>query len=344
MRSSEFPSEMQAVLLRDYRVDIQEAISGLEVVRRPVRQPGRGEVLVRMEAAPVNPSDFLFLQGLYGVRKPLPAVPGWEGAGTVVAAGGGWLARSLVGRRVACGGKTDGDGTWAEYCVATARQCVPLHRDIDFEQGATALINPLTAMGMTETIRRGGHAAAIQNAAVSQVGLMMVRLCRRSGIPLINIVRRQEQAEILHAMDERHVLNSSSSGFLDELRDLTEELQATIAFDAVAGEMTGTLLDALPRPGAVVVYGALSSEMCRELDPIKLIFEGKRVEGFYLGHWLSRKSFPTMLRLVRKSQRLIRDGTLRTNVVRRIPLADLRAGLSDYVCHLSEGKAVLLLR
>jgi NADPH:quinone reductase-like Zn-dependent oxidoreductase len=145
-------------------------------------------------------------------------------------------------------------------------------------------------------------------------------------------------------MNERHVLDSSSSGFVEKLRALTEELRATIAFDAVAGEMTGTLLDALPRPGAVVVYGALSSERCRELDPIKLIFEGKRVEGFYLGHWLSRKSFPSMLRLVRQSQALILDGTLRTNIVRRIPLADVRAGLTDYLRHLSDGKAVLVLR
>jgi NADPH:quinone reductase-like Zn-dependent oxidoreductase len=228
--------------------------------------------------------------------------------------------------------------------VATARQCVPLHRGIDFEQGATALINPLTAMGMMEMIRRGRHAAAIQNAAVSQVGLMMARLCRRSGIPLIHIVRRQEQAEILRAMDERHVLDSTAPGFIDELLELAKELRATIAFDAVAGAMTGTLLDALPEPGAVVVYGALSSEKCRELDPIKLIFEHKRLEAFYLGDWLLRKSFPAMIRIVRKSQALIRDGSLRTHIARRIPLADVRAGLTDYVRHLSEGKAILLLR
>jgi len=338
------PSEMRAVLLSDYRAGTEEAISGLEVVRRPVGQPGRGEVLVRMEAAPVNPSDLLFLQGLYGVRKPLPAVPGWEGAGTVIAAGGGWFAGSLLGRRVACGGQTDADGTWAEYHVAAARRCIPLHREIDFEQGATALVNPLTAMGLTEMILRGKHAAAIQNAAVSQVGLMMVRMCRRSGIPLINIVRRQEQAAILHAMDERHVLDSSSEGFVEKLRELANELRASIAFDAVAGEMTGTLLDAMSGRTTVVVYGALSAEKCRELDPIKVIFEGKRVQGFYLGHWLFRKSFPSMLRLVRKSQALIRDGTLRTHIARRIPLADARAGLIDYIRHLSEGKAILLLR
>jgi NADPH:quinone reductase-like Zn-dependent oxidoreductase len=344
MGNTGIPSEMRAVLLSDYRVGTEDAISGLEVVRRSVPRPGKGEALVRMEAAPVNQSDLLLLQGLYGARKSLPTVPGWEGAGTVVAAGGGWLARSLLGRRVACGGQTDADGTWAEYYVAAARQCIPLHRDIDFELGATALINPLTAMGMLEMIRRGRHAGAIQNAAVSQVGLMMVRLCRQSGIPLINIVRRQEQAETLRGMEERHVLDSSAPGFIEELGELAKALRATIAFDAVAGEMTGALLDALPKRATVVVYGALSTEKCRELDPIKVIFESKGVDGFYLGEWLLRKSFPSMMRTVRKSQELIRDGTLRTHIARRIPLAELREGLTDYVRHLSEGKAILLLR
>jgi NADPH:quinone reductase-like Zn-dependent oxidoreductase len=344
MDKPDIPDAMRAVVLDDYRVDVEDAVAKLAVGTRPVPRPGHGEVLVRMEAAPVNQSDLLLLQGLYGVRKTLPAVPGWEGSGTVVATGGGWFARTLMGRRVACGGQTDMDGTWAEYYVAAAPQCIPLHREIDFEQGATALINPLTAMGMLEMIRRGRHAAAIQNAAVSQVGLMMVRLCRRSGIPLINIVRRQAQAEILHAMDERHVLDSSKPGFVDELGKLAGELRATIAFDAVAGELTGKLLDVMPGKAAVVVYGALSNEKCRDLDPIKLIFENKRVDAFYLGEWLRRKSFPARLRTVSRCQALIRDGALRTHIARRIPLADVSAGLTDYVRHLTEGKAILLLR
>lgn len=344
MVKREIPDEMRAVVLDAYRADIEEAVANLEVGTRPVPRPRHGEVLVRMEAAPVNPSDLLLLQGLYGARKTLPAVPGWEGSGTVVATGGGGFARTLMGRRVACGGQSDADGTWAEYYVATAPQCIPLHREIDFEQGAAALINPLTAMGMLKRIRSGRHAAAIQNAAVSQVGLMMVRLCRQEGIPLISIVRRHEQAEILHAMDERHVLDSSKPGFVDELSKLAGELRATIALDAVAGEMTGTLLDVLPEGAVVVVYGALSNEKCREVDPIKLIFENKRVDAFYLGEWLRRMSFPSTFRTVRRSQALIRDGTLRTHIARRIPLDHVSAGLADYVRHLSEGKAILLLR
>jgi NADPH:quinone reductase-like Zn-dependent oxidoreductase len=335
---------MRAAVLDEYRDEVEAAIAGLRIVHRPVPRPVAGEVLVRIEAAPVNQSDLLLLQGRYGIRKTLPAVPGWEGSGTVAASGGGWLARSLVGRRVACGGQSDADGTWAEYYVAPAKQCFPLRRGIDFEQGATSIVNPLTALGLLELIRRGRHRAAVQNAAASQVGLMMTRLCRKRGIPLVHIVRREEQAEILRSMGERHVLDSSAPAFGDRLRDVTGNLRATIAFDAVAGAMTGLLLEALPEQSTVVVYGALSREKCGEIDPISLIFRNKRVEAFYLGEWLLRKSLPARLRLLRAGQASILDGTLRTEIARRIPLSELHAGLTDYVRHLSEGKALLVLR
>src|SRR4051812_2507581 len=107
----DLPFRMKAVLLKDYDAPA-EALSLAHIPVPPVR---RGEVLVRMAASPINPSDLIFLKGQYGITKPLPVVPGFEGSGTVVAAGGGWLARRLVGKRVACRAPSDGHGTWAEY-------------------------------------------------------------------------------------------------------------------------------------------------------------------------------------------------------------------------------------
>jgi NADPH:quinone reductase-like Zn-dependent oxidoreductase len=341
---AEIPSSMRVVLLEEYRTGLDAAIAGLRVTERPVPRPGRGEVLVRMEAAPVNPSDLMLLQGRYGVLKTLPSVPGWEGAGIVVESGGGLFARSLVGKRVACAVQSDVDGTWAQYLVTAARICIPLHRDVDLELGATSIVNPLTALGMFERIRRGGHTAAVQNAAVSQVGLMLARLCRAAGVPLIHVVRRHAQAERLRSVGEPHVLDSSQPGFCDELAELAARTQATIAFDAVAGEMTGILVGALPAGSTVVVYGALSEQACGGLDPIQLIFADKRVEAFYLGHWLQAKSLPGMMRLVRRGQSMMADGTLSSTIARRIPLNDLHAGLAAYVRDLSAGKALLLLR
>src|SRR5881392_605465 len=117
------PETMRAVVLSEYRENVSDAIRELAVMQRPVPKPRRGQVLVKITAAPCNPSDLLLLQGKYGVLKKLPTVPGWEGAGTVVASGGGLLARWLQCKRVACGLRADRDGTWAEYFVANADNC-----------------------------------------------------------------------------------------------------------------------------------------------------------------------------------------------------------------------------
>src|SRR5215469_2723018 len=135
------PTTMRAVVLHRYEIG---SYASLTLEERPTPQPGKGEVLVRMTASPINPSDLASLQGLYAVRKALPLVPGIEGCGTVVKAGGGYLARRLLGKRVACAAGA-GDGTWAEYLVTTAQYCSPLPESINDEQGAMQIVNPYTA-------------------------------------------------------------------------------------------------------------------------------------------------------------------------------------------------------
>ncbi len=144
------PNKMRAIVLDEYRDDLADAIASLKVVERPVPRLKSGQVLVRIEAAPCNPSDLLLLQGKYGSLKTLPTVPGWEGAGTVIASGGGFLGSWLNGKRVACALRDDRDGTWAEYFVANARDCILLKRKLSFDQAASLIVNPLTASGLLE--------------------------------------------------------------------------------------------------------------------------------------------------------------------------------------------------
>src|SRR4051794_19470202 len=180
------PKKMRALVLREQRDDVLEAIRGLELQERPVPELRRGQVLVKIAAAPCNPSDLLLLQGKYGTLKKLPTVPGWEGAGTVVASGGGLLARWLKGKRVACALRADRDGTWAEYFVADANKCIPLKSAIPIEQAASLIINPLTAVGLLDAARRAGHAAAVHTVGASQVGRMMIAMADELNYPLIN--------------------------------------------------------------------------------------------------------------------------------------------------------------
>jgi NADPH:quinone reductase-like Zn-dependent oxidoreductase len=333
---------MRALLLKRYHDDLSEAISGLKVVERPVPVPRRGQVLVKIEAAPCNPSDLLLLQGKYGRLKTLPSVPGWEGAGTVVASGGGWFAGWLGGKRVACGSQEDRDGTWAEFFVAGARECIPLKAGVPIEQAASLIINPLTAMGLLDTARRRGHRAAVSTAAASQVGRMLLAMARIAGYPIINVVRRDDQVELLRSLGAEHVLNSSREEFSEQLQEACARLKATAAFEAVAGDLTGAVIDAMPAGSTVYVYGALSQEPCSEIDPIQLIFQEKTVQGFYLGKWLGRRGLLGSIRAAGRVQRMLIEASIETRVHRCLALDEAIDGLRQYSEHMTQGKVLVM--
>ena len=231
-----------------------------------VPQPRPDEVVLRVDAAPINPSDLTLLlagadanelassgtaerpvltgrvrstTGLAGrLGQALPV--GNEGAGTIVEAGSSAAAQALLGRVVAA---APGGGMYAEYRVLRADQCLALHAGSSALDGASACINPLTALGFVETMRREGHTALANTAAASNLGQMLVRICLKDGVPLLNIVRSAEQAQLLTAMGARYVCNSSAATFLDELTEAFAETGATIAFDAIGGgKLPGQLL------------------------------------------------------------------------------------------------------
>jgi NADPH:quinone reductase-like Zn-dependent oxidoreductase len=282
----------------------------------------------------------MFCLGAYGIDRALPATPGFEGCGDVVDAGPGWLGGRLRGRRIACGGQA-GDGLWAEYAVLPATSCLPLPGSLTDEQGACALVNPLTAWALLQAIRRAKPRAVIQTAAAGQLGRMLIRLCRRHGIPLINVVHRPALAAVLRGLGEEHVLDSSAPDFDGALREATHQLGATYALDAVAGEMTGRLLAAMPS-GTVVVYGALSGQPCLA-GPYDLIFRDKRVEGFWLSEWLRRQN--TLLLLLRLRAVLpLLAGDLSSEIAARIPFAEAPARLPDLLKTTSGGKTLLIPR
>jgi NADPH:quinone reductase-like Zn-dependent oxidoreductase len=332
---------MQALVLNAYDSDLERAIRSLQLDVRPIPRLKRGQVLVKMEAAPCNPSDLLFLQRMYGVVKTLPTVPGWEGAGTVVSAGS-LMGQWLVGRRVAVGGQGDQDGTWAEYLVANAfGGCVPLHKDLDIEQGASLLVNPVTAVGLLDEAKKRGAKGVVQTAAASQAGRMIIRLAQDAGTPLVNIVRRPEQVDLLHELGADNVLDSSAPDFQGQLADICTRLKVTAAFDAVAGAMTGQLLEAMSEGAVVFVYGALSQEECSGINPISLIFRDKRVEGFFLGQWIRKRGLLNVLRQSNRLQKLIATGQIQTTIQRRVGLYEAVEALLHYKDNMTAGKILI---
>lgn len=335
------PTTMNALVIDTYADELRTAISDLHVAERRVPTLNADQVLVKMYAAPCNPSDLMFMVGRYGVTKPLPAVPGWEGAGTVVAAGS-LLGQWLVGRRVAVGGQDrNRDGTWAAYFVASAFGCIPLRDGVDWDQGATLVINPLTAAGLLATAKQQGHRAVVQNAAAGQVGRMVIKLAQKAGTPVVNIVRRQEQVELLQQLGAEHILNASDPDYADQLREICKRIEVTAAFDAVAGPATGELLNAMARGGTAYVYGALSNKSSSDLDPGDMIFRGKRVEGFYLGAWTTGTNLVRALRAANQIQKMMASGEFQTTVQRRVPFAEASDALLQYIDNMTDGKILL---
>lgn len=311
---------------------------GVELVERAMPTPGPGELLVRMRAAPINPNDLMFLDDAYEVKKPRGTIAGFEGTGTVVASGGGLLGRFLVGRDVACAAGP-GDGTWAEYACIAATRCAPLSKSTDRDQAAMLLTNPLTATVLLGTARRQGHRAFVQNAAAGALGKMLVRLCVREGLPLVNLVRRPEQAAALAALGAEHVVVATAPDADATLHALCAKLGVTYAFDAIAGDATDQLARALPIGGRLLVYGALSGQPCH-VDGNTLVFRRLQVEGFTMYAWLEHTSMLGQLRTVRSAQRRLGDD-LRSEVRATRPLADHVAALALARGATSGGKVLL---
>jgi NADPH2:quinone reductase len=258
----------------------------LEEVLVPESAPD--ELVIRIEAAPLNPSDIILLLGpadpsairqagtvefpraiatipperLAGQKSRLDvALPvGNEGAGVVIKTGSD--AQSLIGRAVAARGGSQ--GMYAQYRVLKASDCLVLPEGASPREGASAFINPLTVLCMVETMRREGHKALVHTAAASNVGQMLNRICLADSIPLVNIVRNQAQTNLLRKMGARHVLDSTSPDFRRALVSALAETGATLAFDAIGGgTMAATILAAM-----VEVANAGSTTYSRYGSPV----------------------------------------------------------------------------
>jgi NADPH:quinone reductase-like Zn-dependent oxidoreductase len=299
----------------------------------PVPKPGPGQVLVRMAAAPINPSDLGFLRGSYGFQKPFPIVPGLEGSGVVCAAGPGILPRLLLGRRVACSAPSG--GTWAEYLVTSASTCFPLKRNLSLEQGATLIVNPMTALAFFDIAKQGKHAAIVSNAAASALGRMILRLGQTYHVPVIHLVRREEQMELLHSLGGEYVLNSSDPNFSQQLGTLSKRLKATLLLDPV-GEKTREYLDAMPGRSVAIVYGSLSSQ---RIEPGSV--SSQRITGFFLPNWIAKRNILQVGMDVLRVQRLA-PNVLQTTIQKRFPLSEIRQAIELYQANPTAGKVLLV--
>ncbi len=226
----------------------------LEIAESNFPDPKGNQVLVKMEAAPINPSDLAILTGAadfenaeYSLGKVVAKMPepfnsgskarhgqrlpaGNEGAGTVVATGDGEMAKALEGQRVAC---VPGHA-FSQYALADATMCLPLG-DHSAEEGASSFVNPMTALGFVENARADGQSAILHTVGASNLGQMLGRICQEDGIALVNIVRKPEQAELLKEQGAEWVVDSSAEDFMNRLREAIDATGAFYGFDPIGG-------------------------------------------------------------------------------------------------------------
>lgn len=260
----------------------------MELVEKDMPTPKPGQIIVRVEATPINPSDHGVMFGWSNMTAasssgsgadtvltaPVPemgmrvmkaridqALPvGNEGAGTVVAAGEGDYAQSLLGKVVA----VMGGGMYGQYRAVDAMMALPLNEGHTAKDGASCFVNPLTALCFLETMRGEGHTAIVHTAAASNLGQMLVRICQADGVDLVNIVRKQEQEDLLRGMGAKYVVNSSKDSFMADLTDAIHETGATLGFDATGGgKLASDILSAMEAaaartPGAYSIYGSVA--------------------------------------------------------------------------------------
>jgi NADPH:quinone reductase len=298
----------------------QDGVLELSLAQVTVSPPKDDEVIIRIEATPINPSDLgLLLAGgdvssakVSGkgsqtvltapiapvvmralsarIGKPMPV--GLEGAGVVIGAGASREAQALLGKTVS----TFVGGMYGQLRKVRAADCLVLPAEIKPEEAASAFVNPLTALGMVETARREGHKGLVNKAAASNLGQILNRLCQADGVPLVNIVRSEEQIQILKGLGAKHIVNSIDANFRNDLISALKATGATLAFDAIGGgKLAGQILNAMEAVAAgaspdtynmygssvhkqVYVYGTLDP------SPIELARGSGMVWG--IGGWL----------------------------------------------------------
>ncbi len=311
----------------------------LQLTDIPLPEPQAGEVRIRVLARPINPSDIMFIRGLYGIRPHLPSGAGFEGMGEIEAHGSGVDAKRLpLGTRVSF---TCTSGTWQEYAIAEARSVLPLLPDISDETGCQIFVNPFTAWAMIhETGLREGD-WLLQTAGGSAFGQMVIQLAAMRGIKTISTVRRPDQIEQLTALGADAVVNLADENLPKRVKEITGGKGVTKAFDAVSGATGAEVLKSLSYGGTMYCYGSLSIEEM-PVNSGLLIFKSLVVKGFWLTDWLKNTDAITRKHVATTLLELFAKSKMKAPVEAAYDLSDFKQAVEHADKPGRTGKILLI--
>ncbi len=293
----------------------------LQLKEMETREPGKGEVLVKMLAASINPSDLGTIGGSYGALPELPAVGGLEGVGEVTEVGEG-VEGLVAGDRVRL---PSGHGVWRTHLVCRAEELEKAPGDIPVEQVAMAAVNPLTAELLVGQLE-GKDGWIVQNAANSAVGIAVIQIAKSLGIRTANLVRREELVKPLQELGAKHVFLDNEEA-VKAVREIGgQHGLPTIGLNAVGGESAYRMTKMLAKNGQHITYGAMTSEPVR-FPTRHLIFDNIRFTGFWVTRWRKEASAEAIREHEERVYRYFREGILNLPIEATYPLESFREAL-----------------
>ncbi|MDX8352833.1 alcohol dehydrogenase catalytic domain-containing protein [Cognatiyoonia sp. IB215182] len=299
----------------------------------PVPTPGDGQALIKVHLAAVNPSDIHFIKGEYGQPRVKGMPAGFEAVGQVVAGD-----TPLMGQRVSF--FASASGAWAEYAMTDAARLIPCRPDLAETDAAGQLVNPLTAIAMFDLVKESGAESFVLNAAGSQLGKLLIVLGRDHGIAPIAVVRRAAQADMLRALGAADVIVTGEEDPVEAARAIFKASKPRILLDAVGDQVTADLFFAMPSHAVWVNYGKLATEAPRLTQLGQMIFQNKRIEGFWLTRWMQQVDPARIPAAFAEIQERFVTGKWTTDVAGIVPLSDAMTQLPQVLAKL-DGKAFI---
>ncbi|KIZ07601.1 alcohol dehydrogenase [Monoraphidium neglectum] len=319
-------------------------VNGTKLAKRVTRDPGAGEVQVKMTLAAVNPSDVFSLQGIYPrMGRDLPAVPGFDGVGVVTKVGPGVEGFAPGQRVTARPWRADkGDGSWQQYTTIPANLLVPVPDAVSDEVAAQFYINPVTVVGLLEetAVPKGGY--LIVTAAGSTLSKMLLSMAKSQGIKTIAVVRRQEQAQEILAAGADHVVCSTTEDLVARVKEITGGVGADAAADSVAGPLAEQLGNSLKTGGLVLIYGIMDGASFTG-SAIGVLFNGIVYKGFWMEPWLSGLGPEGQAAVMTKTMDALAAGAMTPDVGKVYPLERYQEAVEESAKTARGGKVLIKL-
>ncbi|EIM78895.1 alcohol dehydrogenase zinc-binding domain-containing protein [Nitritalea halalkaliphila LW7] len=312
------------------QLGLPEEVLFVEDVPKP--EPAAGEALIRITARNINPSDIMFIRGMYGITPELPSSAGFEAVGRVEVSGG----KIPVGTKVIFAAT----GTWREYIALSEQAIIPVPEELSDEVACQAFVNPMTAYGMIESLQMREGQTLLITAGASAFGKFAIQLAAAKGIEVLCTVRREEQKEALLALGAKKVYNTETEKLPKALlADYPKGID--VVFDAVGGTLGARALSCLRYGGTMLVFGLLSLENI-PLNSGLLIFKNLTVKGFWLSSWIQALSTAEREKAFTAVIGQLMQGTLRSDVAARYTLDEIQEALKAYEAGGRTGKILLV--